>query len=258
MKCDHAFIGVIALLCAASAGVTIAWSLSMSAMDGMAMPGEWTMSMVWMPPGERWTGAAGTYLAMWIVMMIAMMLPSLLPSLLRYRHAVGSANAARIALLTAILASGYFAVWIAIGIVAYPVGIAVAAIEMRLPSVSQAVPFVVGVTVLGVGVLQFTPWKARRLACCRAWPARYRVLPADAGTVWGYGLKLGLDCVRCCGGLMVLLFAFGVMDLVAMVLVTVAITVERVAPAGERLARAIGGGVTTAGLVTVAQALGIG
>ena len=86
---QRAFFGVSALLFAASAALTIAWSASMSAMGGMPMPGGWTMSMAWMRmPGQTWTGAAVSFLGMWVVMMVAMMLPSLAPMLWRYRQAV--------------------------------------------------------------------------------------------------------------------------------------------------------------------------
>jgi predicted metal-binding membrane protein len=44
------------------------------------------------------------------------------------------------------------------------------------------------------------------------------------------------------------------MDLRAMAGVTAAITVERVAPAGERVARAIGAVIVGAGLVLIARA----
>jgi len=54
----------------------------MSTMDGMLMPGGWIMSMTWMP-GQDWSGAAMSYLGMWVVMMMAMMMPSLVPMLLR-------------------------------------------------------------------------------------------------------------------------------------------------------------------------------
>ena len=55
----HVFFGVSALLFAASALITIAWSTSMSAMGEMLMPGDWTMSMTWMRmPGQTWPGVA--------------------------------------------------------------------------------------------------------------------------------------------------------------------------------------------------------
>src|SRR6266550_5802935 len=86
---QRAFVGVTALLFAASTAVTIGWCASMSAMGEMTMPGGWTMSMAWMRmPGQTWPGAAASFLGMWIVMIVAMMLPSLVPMLLRYRQAV--------------------------------------------------------------------------------------------------------------------------------------------------------------------------
>jgi predicted metal-binding membrane protein len=48
------------------------------------------------------------------------------------------------------------------------------------------------------------------------------------------------------------------MDLRAMAVVTAAITVERHAPAGERVARAIGAVVVGAGLLLIARAAGLG
>jgi predicted metal-binding membrane protein len=56
---------------------------------------------------------------------------------------------------------------------------------------------------------------------------------------------------------MVILLVIGIMDLRAMVLVTAAITVERLAPAGERVARAIGTAVVGAGVILIAQAAGL-
>src|SRR5690349_14591995 len=89
MTSQRAFFGVSALLFAASAAATIAWCASMSSMGDMPMPGGWTMSMAWMRmPGQTWTGAAASFLGMWIVMMVAMMLPSLVPALWRYRQAL--------------------------------------------------------------------------------------------------------------------------------------------------------------------------
>ena len=99
-----AFLGVSALLFGASAAVTIAWCASMSAMDGMHMPGGWTMSMTWMRmPTQTWPVAAASFLGNWIVMMMAMMLPSLVPMLWRYRQAAGNTGATHLGRLTALV-----------------------------------------------------------------------------------------------------------------------------------------------------------
>jgi len=183
---------------------------------------------------------------MWLVMMAAMMLPSLVPMLRRYRQAVGSAGEARLGRLTALVGVGYFFVWTVFGMAAFPVSVALA----------RAVPIAVAVVVLIAGALQLTAWKARHLAWCREAPGRGHTLPADAGTAWRHGLRLGLHCSRCCVGLMAILLVIGAMDLRAMAVEAAAITVERVAPAGERVARATGAVVVGAGLFLIARAWG--
>ena len=248
-----------ALLFAVSAAVTIVWCTSMSAMGGMPMPGGWTMSMAWMRmPGQTWPGAAASFLGMWVVMMVAMMLPSLVPMLQHYRQAVGRTGATRLGLLTAIVGAGYFFVWTVFGIAVFPLGAALAEIEMQQPALARAVPIAVGAVVLVAGLLQFTAWKARHLACCREASAFARAdVTASYGetvTAWRHGLRLGLHCSQCCAGLIVILLVSGVMDLRAMAVVMAAITVERLAPAGERLARTIGAVVVWAGVFLIARA----
>ncbi len=257
----QAFLGVSALLFAASAAVTIAWCASMSAMGEMPMPGDWTMSMAWMRmPGQTWFGASASFLGMWFVMMVAMMLPSLVPMLWRYGEAVGSAGDGNMDLgrLTAIVGAGYFFVWTVFGVAAFPIGVALAVVEMQQPALARAVPIAVGVVIVVAGALQFTAWKARHLACCREMPGPGRTLPADAGTAWRHGVRLGLHCSRCCIGLIAILLVIGVMDLWAMAFVAAAITIERLAPAGERVARATGTVIVGAGLLLIARAVGLG
>jgi predicted metal-binding membrane protein len=228
-------------------------------MSEMPMPGGWTMSMAWMRmPGQTWPRAATAFLGMWVVMMVAMMLPSLVPMLSRYRDAVDRTGEGRLGLLTAIAAAGYFLVWAVVGVAAYPVGVALASVEMARPALARAVPIAVGVIVLIAGSLQLTPWKARHLSCCREAPARGRTLPADAATAWRHGLRLGLHCVACCAGLTAILLVVGATDLRAMALVAAAITAERLAPAGERVAGVTGAVIVGAGLVLVARAAWLG
>ncbi len=253
-----AFFGVSALLFAASAAVTIVWCGSMSAM-GMSMPGGWTMSMAWSRmPGQTWPGAAASFLAMWVVMMVAMMLPSFVPMLWRYGQALGRTGETRRDRLTALVGVGYFFVWTVFGMAAFPLGVALAAVEMRQPAVARAVPIAVGVVVLIAGAFQFSAWKTRHLACCREVPERSGRLAADAGTAWKHGLRLGLHCSCCCAGLMAILLVIGVMDLRAMAVVAAAITVERLAPAGEHVARIIGAVVVGTGVFLIATAGGLG
>jgi predicted metal-binding membrane protein len=251
------FVIVTALLFAVSAAITIAWSTSMSAMGGMAMPGGWTMSMAWMRmPGQTWLGSATSFLGMWVVMMMAMMLPSLVPMLRRYRDAVRATGATRLGALTVLVGLGYFGVWTVFGIAAFPLGVALTTIEMQQPPLSRAVPIAVAVAVVTAGFMQFTAWKAGHLACCRALPGRE--LPGDARTAWRHGVRLGLHCAQCCVNLIVILLVIGVMDPWVMTVVAALITAERLVPAGERAARAVGAIVIATGVLLIARAVGVG
>jgi predicted metal-binding membrane protein len=276
---ERAFFGVMALLFLGSAATTIVWCSSMPRMNGMPMPGGWTMSMAWMRmPGQTWLGAAASFLGMWFVMMSAMMLPCLVPMLQRYRQAVGQA----------VVGVGYFVVWIALGMIVYPLGVALAVAEMQQAALARAVPITAGVIVLLAGALQFSAWKAKRLTYCRGTlgcdtlgrdefgcgrntsgsdaPGHNtlcrgtrdcRPMLTDAGTAFRHGLRLGLHCCYCCANLTAILLVIGVMDLRAMTLTTAAITIERLAPAGERVARAIGAVVVGAGVLLSARAIAL-
>jgi len=123
---------------------------------------------------------------------------------------------------------------------------------------AHTVPVAAGVVVMIAGAFQFTKWKAYHLACCRESPGCGRTMTADTGTAWRYGMCLGLHCSYCCFGLIAILLAIGVMDLRAMAAATVAMTVERLVPAGEGIARAIGAIAVGAGLFLIARSVGLG
>jgi len=256
LRRDSSFLGVSALVFATSAAFTIVRCASMSAMGGMPMPGGWKMSMVWMTmSGQTWLHAAASFLGMWIVMMVGMMLPSLVPMLWRYRQAVTGTSVTRRGWLTVVVGTGYFFVWTVFGMAVFPVGVALASIEMQRPVVASAVPIAIGLVVLIAGALQFTAWKTHHLACCRDEPGRGRPYAPGPGTAWREGLRLGVHCLHCCAGLTAVLLAVGVMDLRVMSAVAAATAVERLTSNGERSARAIGGVLLGAGLLLIARVL---
>ena len=123
----------------------IVWCASMSAMGDIPMSGGWTMSMARMPMcGQTWSGAGASFVGMWVVMMVAMMLPSLAPMLWRYRQAVGRTGETRPGRLTALVDMGYFSVWTVFGMVAFPLGVALAAVMTPQPALARAVPIAIG------------------------------------------------------------------------------------------------------------------
>lgn len=232
-------------------------------MDTMPMSGGGMTQTAWMPIcGQSWIAAAASFLAMWTFMMAAMMLPSLIPMLRRYRMSVGRAGESPRAFPTALVAGGYLLVWALLGAAVYPLGSAITAVTTRDAELARAVPIATALVVLLAGALQFTRWKARHLACCRDRDPHQsvrcgRALPADAFFALRHGLRLGLHCSQCCAGLTAVLLVSGIMDMPAMIAVTAGITLERVAPAGERVARAIGGVLAVAGLFLIVRAAGL-
>jgi len=233
---ERTFVGVSSVAFALSAAVTVSWCASMSAVPGMEMPGDWTMSMAWMRmPGQSWPGAAAAFLGMWAVMMVAMMLPVVAPRSLEYRRAGGAAGIAALA---------YFGVWATLGVVVYPLGLLLAEAAMRWPALARVEPLLAGSTVALAGAMQFSRWKRRALECCRG----AQDCCAPSRSAWRHGAELGLQCMRCCAGLTLVLLVLGVMELRAMALVTGLIAVERLAPRGERWARAIGAVLVVTGI----------
>jgi predicted metal-binding membrane protein len=160
-------------------------------------------------------------------------------------------------LVNALVGMGYFFVWTVFGVAVFPLGVTQSAIELRQPALARAAPIAVGAVVLIAGCLQFTTWKAHRVACCGESPGSGRTLTGDVDTAWRHGLRLGLHCGHCCASLMAILLVGGVMDLRVMAVVAAAITAERLAPADMRVARAIGAVVVGVGLFLIARAAGL-
>jgi predicted metal-binding membrane protein len=185
-------------------------------------------------------------------MMVAMMLPSLIPALRCYRARVGWPS------LTLVAAFGYFVVSTVLGAAIFPLGTTLAVLQMQWPIVAHAAPAAAGLVVIAAGLVQFTPWKAHHLACCREGPARCVAPATDLRSAWRSGLRLGVHCSCCCVPQLAVLLVVGVMDIRAMAVVSGTITAERLLAAGPRIARGAGAVAVGAGLLMVAHAAGVG
>jgi len=225
-----------AVLFVLSALATLRWARAMAA--GMTMPGEWTLSMVWMAmPGQTRLGAALGFEGMWIAMMATMMLPSLVPTLARTR-------------LDVLASAGYLAVWAAIGVGVYVVGIALAQAEVRWAILARVIPIGRGVVLVGAGLVQLTVWKARHLQCYREGCLGV----APPGASWRRGIALGSHCALCCLPFMAVLVVAGMMNLAVIAVTALAITVERVVREPALVARLAGLIVIVAGAWEIARA----
>ncbi len=240
---------------AIASAITLFFVDTMSA--GMRMPGDWTMSMMWMTmPGQGTLAAAAMFLFMWIAMMVAMMLPSALPVLLVYRRVILFRGELRLGLRTSLVGGGYFTVWTAFGIVAYGIGLAIARSAMVSELASRLVPFAAGIAVMVAGTWQLTPWK---FACLRHCRDPLHLLARDLGGgprgAFAFGVHHGAYCVGCCWGLMLMLLVIGTMNLMAMILAATVIAAEKLLVRGEAIARGVGITAIGAGVWLAARSL---
>lgn len=194
------------------------------------------------------------YLGMWMAMMVPMMLPSLAPMLWRYRRSVREVEAMRLHGLTAVVGVGYYAVWAVTGVVAWAASAGIMVAETRWGMSARGMPMAAGAVLLAAAALQFTSWKMRQLALCRAWTGCGCAPARGALGALRHGIWSGVRCGLCCGNLMLALLVAGMMNPVAMAAAGLAIGAERLAPAPVRVARVVGAVIVVAGVLTIARA----
>jgi predicted metal-binding membrane protein len=247
-----------AVMFAISASITVRWC-DPSCCGSTPMPGGWSLSNAWTrAANDTWIEAALAFLAMWTAMMIAMMLPSLVPMLIDDVRASVVRGVARSSTSIALTGVGYFVVWTALGIAVYPIGAVLASCALRSPELSRTVPILGGVALALGGALQLSRWKLRELSHCRTSSSCNATRASDANEASSslhYGVVLGLHCVKCCSGFMLMLFAIGVMNVWAMAAIAVAMAAERVAPAPTSIVRSTGVLAIAAGACLVARDL---
>lgn len=228
----------------AAAAFTLAQVQRMSASmsGGMRMPGGWVMSMFWMGvPGQSLPVTISVFLLMWLAMMVAMMLPSSWPMLELYRKTASSSGQKRLATLTLLVGTGYFAVWTAFGGLVFTAGSLISVQAMRSAAFSYAVPLLAGCGLIFAGIYQISPWKQACLRHCRS-PLMFlgHVFEPGARGALRVGLTHGLFCLGCCWALMLIQAILGVMNLGAMILVAALIGAEKLWTRGPALARVVG------------------
>ena len=189
------------------------------------------MCLMWMRmPGQTWFASTTGFLLMWLAMMVAMMLPSALPTFLSTKRGPVSLS---------VMATGYFATWLAVGAGLYAVGIAFAAATMHWQTFSRAVPVLSGAALIAAGVFQFTRWKNTALFRCRS---PFGCLPAcpERETDFRLGCKQGAACCLCCVAPMMIQLVLGMMNPLVMVGVAIVIAAEKILPRPEIMARIVG------------------
>jgi len=137
--------------------------------------------------------ASAAVTILWCASMSAMMLPMFLKT----RRSLAETKTANIPASLSLMASGYFAVWLAVGAGIYALGIGFAATAMRSESFSRAVPVLSGVSLIAAGAFQFTRWKMTGLLRCRS-PLGCAAFCPECETSFLLGCKQGAACCVCC------------------------------------------------------------
>jgi predicted metal-binding membrane protein len=254
------------LVLAAIAGLTaLSWAyLARTAgdMHGMgdapAMPDMPGMAHGAMHP-TPWTAAHfAMMLGMWAVMMVGMMLPAAAPMILFFATFAKRSREQghRVAPVGAFV-SGYLAVWSAFALLATTLQWALdraALLSLHMAAIS---PVLSGAVLVAAGLYQWTPLKRACLSFCRS-PVAFIVGHWRTGTGGAFrmGVEHGAFCVGCCWVLMALLFVGGVMNLLWVAAITLAVMIEKLAPRGVWIARAIGTALVLAGAWAIAAGVG--
>ena len=91
------------------------------------------------------------------------------------------------------------------------------------------------------GIFQFTPLKQACLRACRS-PLGFLLTDWRGGLSGAarMGVRHGLYCLGCCWALMALLFVGGAMNLLWIAALTLLVAMEKLAPKGDMLAKALG------------------
>ncbi len=208
----------------------------------MRMPGGWTMSMMRMRmPGQTWFASVLSFVFMWLAMMVAMMMPAALPMFLKTRRRWPS---------LCFMAAGYFAMWLAAGIGIYLPGAGLATMAMRSESLSRAVPWLLGASLIAAGAMQFTRLKMTQLLRCRSPFGCAIACPRDE-TSFRLGCRQGAACCLCCLAPMTIQLTLGIMNPFVMLAIATIIAAEKLLPRPDIVARLVGLSAIIAGAASL-------
>jgi predicted metal-binding membrane protein len=177
---------------------------------------------------------------MWSVMMIAMMFPTMVPTLRSYQDLIKSANGSLIGWIGVL--AGYLVVWLCFSGMISAVQIGLTSIGfMNMLGVLRS-NLVASILLIMVGLFQFTRLKDYCHGVCHS-PMSYFLSHWRMGGLGGLrmGIGLGVFCVGCCWGFMLLGFVGGFMNILWMGLATFAMVVEKLPQLGRFVKKPLGG-----------------
>jgi len=199
------------------------------------------------------------FLLAWVAMMIAMMFPTAAPMIVMFATvAAGKQQRAQPFVPTWVFVSAYLTVWVGFGVVAYAAAAVLSALAMQSTWLMGNAARLGGAILLVGGVYQLSPLKSLCLTKCRT-PLSFLLTSWRDGYGGAYvmGLKHGAYCLGCCWLLFAILFPLGVMNIAAMVGLTLLIFAEKSLASGSTIANIAGVALVAYGTFVLATAHGL-
>ena len=225
-------------------------SMDMDMNKNMNMDVKNTFTLLAMPMTSNWNfNDLIVMTLMWIVMMFAMMMPTTFNFLLIFnqmRSNMKTHHSPKTEL--AILATTYFLLWTLFSI---------AAVSLQYILHNANIVDMMGIIknnniaaslILFAGIYQFTNLKNICLEKCRN-PLSFIMGTKinGMGSIVKIGLSNGIFCIGCCWVLMLLLFVNGVMNLLWVLIITIAVLAEKIFPYGNIISKLFGVGLISWG-----------
>ena len=194
----------------------------------------WVGVLAWSHGMDNGPGPMGfgvvEFVAFWVVMMAAMMLPIVTTA--------GTRPAGLAA--TIVFAAGYLAVWTAVGVAFYLASLG----TQRLAEHHHDTAVATGIAIFCLcAVYQCSAWKLRALRSCSA-------IQFPAITTIGAGAQYALRCLVTSIAMMLLFLALGFMQVAAMLVIALALFVER--RTGARTVSVVLGAIALAYAIAIA------
>lgn len=183
-------------------------------------------------------GSGALFVGGWVVMTTAMMLPTTIPLLEMFRRL--TAGRADRSWLAASVVAGYLAAWTVCGVLVFA---AATALPALVPAAWVTPRTLAAGLFVTAGAFQFSSLKYACLERCRS-PLSFLSSRWRGGRDGWHSFRLGVEhgafCVGCCWALMLLMFAFGAVQLAWMLALAAVMAIEKNMPWGRRLSAPLG------------------
>jgi predicted metal-binding membrane protein len=177
------------------------------------------------------------FLAIWTEMMAAMMFPAVAPMVLVFTQVqAGKRRLGQAYVPTGVFTISYLALWVLAGLAAFSGATIADQIGGSTEWFMDNGRRLAGIMLVLAGIYQLTPFKHACLARCRS-PLTFVMTSWRDGYIGALrmGFQHGLYCLGCCWLLFVILFPIGMMNVAALLVITLIIFAEKVLPYGDRI-----------------------